>query len=42
VDVIEVRSSASLREHGDQSAEWGPHPPASANGAGQSARAALA
>jgi acetolactate synthase small subunit len=42
VDVIEVRSSASLREHGDQNAEWGPHPPASANGAGQSARAALA
>jgi acetolactate synthase regulatory subunit len=42
VDVIEVRSSASLREHGDQGAGWGPHPPASAGGDEQSSRAALA
>jgi acetolactate synthase small subunit len=41
VDVIEVRSSASLSEHQD-SGTWAPHPPASANIAEQSARAALA
>ena len=40
VDVIEVRSSAGLREHGV--AEWAPLPPASANVTEQSARAALA
>jgi len=43
-DVIHVRSSAGLREHslgrGWEAAS--PHPPASANGADQSARAALA
>jgi acetolactate synthase regulatory subunit len=42
VDVIEVRSSASLREHGDQDGAWAPHPPASASGDEPSARAALA
>ena len=42
VDVIEVRSSASLHEHEEHAAQWGPHPPASANVAEQSARAALA
>jgi len=42
VDVIEVRSSASLREHGDQGGAWSPHPPASASGTEQSSRAALA
>ena len=43
-DVIHVRSSAGLREHslgrGWEAAS--PHPPGSANGADQSARAALA
>src|ERR1700719_1192825 len=42
IDVIEVRSSASLREHEEHTAQWGPHPPASANAADRSARAALA
>ena len=42
VDVIEVRSSASLREHEEHAAQWGPHPPASATAADQSAQAALA
>ncbi len=41
VDVIEVRSSASLREHEDHGT-WAPHPPASAGTGEQSARAALA
>lgn len=40
VDVIDVRSSAALREHGV--AEWAPLPPASANITEQSARTALA
>src|ERR1700719_1934053 len=40
VDVVDVRSSAALRESG--AAEWAPLPPASANGTEQSARAALA
>ena len=39
VDVIEVRSSAALREH---EASWSAHPPASETVAQQSARAALA
>ncbi len=39
VDVINVHSSAALR---DQTAAWGPHPPASASVGEQSARAALA
>jgi acetolactate synthase small subunit len=42
VDVIEIRSSASLREHEEYAAQWGPHPPASATAAERSARAALA
>ena len=41
VDVIEVRSSASLREHGDNGT-WAPHPPVSSGVGEQSARAALA
>jgi acetolactate synthase small subunit len=41
VDVIEVRSSAGLREH-EGGGMWTPHPPASASGAEDSARAALA
>ena len=44
-DVINVRSSAGLRQHGEQAhgAEWGsPQPPASAGAVGESARAALA
>jgi acetolactate synthase small subunit len=40
VDVIEVGSSAALRQHED--GEWAPLPPGSASLAGQSARAALA
>ena len=40
VDVIEVRSTAALRDHAEQ--PWAPHPPASASIAEQSARAALA
>jgi acetolactate synthase small subunit len=40
VDVIDVRSSAALRQHGD--GEWAPLPPSSASIAEQSARAALA
>ena len=40
VDVIDVRSGAGLREH--EVAGWGPHPPAPADIAAQSARAALA
>ena len=40
VDVIEVRSSAILREQAE--AAWAAHPPASAGGSEQSARAALA
>jgi acetolactate synthase small subunit len=40
VDVIEVRSSAAVREH--EAAAWAPHPPASETVAQQSARAALA
>jgi acetolactate synthase small subunit len=40
VDVIEVRSRAVLQEQ--EVPTWGPHPPASANVAEQSARAALA
>jgi acetolactate synthase small subunit len=40
VDVIDVRSSAGLRE--PEAAEWAPLPPASANVTEQSARAALA
>ena len=39
VDVIEVRSSAALREHEEV---WAPHPPASETIGQQSARAALA
>ena len=39
VDVIDVRSSAALREH-EEEAVWAPHPPASV--AEQSARAARA
>jgi len=39
VDVIDVRSSAGLR---DQEAEWAPHPPASETVAQQTARTALA
>jgi acetolactate synthase small subunit len=42
VDVIEVRSSASLRGHEEHATQWGPHPLASATGTDQSARAALA
>jgi acetolactate synthase small subunit len=42
VDVIEVRSGTSLREHDEHAAQWGPHPPASATAVDQSARAALA
>jgi acetolactate synthase small subunit len=42
VDVIEVRSSAWLREHEEHAAQWGPHPPASATAAERSARSALA
>jgi acetolactate synthase small subunit len=41
VDVIEVRSSAALREHEDHRT-WAAHPPASVSVAEQSARAALA
>jgi acetolactate synthase small subunit len=41
VDVIDVRTSASLREHEDNGT-WAPHPPASTSVAEQSARAALA
>jgi len=42
IDVIHVRSSVGLYEHGDQAPTWaGPHPPASAT-TGESARAALA
>jgi acetolactate synthase small subunit len=41
VDVIEVRSSASSRDHEDHATQWGPHPPAS-TGVDRSARAALA
>ncbi|MGA7593293.1 MAG: hypothetical protein WBW02_22490 [Candidatus Sulfotelmatobacter sp.] len=40
VDVIEVRSSAALRQHAD--GEWAPLRPGSASLAEQSARAALA
>ena len=40
VDVIDVRSSAALRE--PEAPEWAPLPPASANVTEQSARAALA
>jgi acetolactate synthase small subunit len=40
VDVIEVRSSAIMREH--EQPAWAPHPPASETVAQQSARAALA
>ncbi|HEV3306073.1 MAG TPA: hypothetical protein VGZ91_06510 [Candidatus Sulfotelmatobacter sp.] len=40
VDVIDVRFSAALRQHGEQ--EWAPLPPGSAGVAEQSARAALA
>ena len=40
VDVIDVRSSAALRQHGDP--EWAPLPPGSAGMTNQSARAALA
>jgi acetolactate synthase small subunit len=40
VDVIEVGSSAALRDQTE--AAWAPHPPASASAAEQSARAALA
>lgn len=40
VDVIEVRSSAIMREH--EQAAWSPHPPVSAGVAEESARAALA
>jgi acetolactate synthase small subunit len=39
VDVIDVRSSAALREHEEV---WAPHPPASAGVAEESARAARA
>ena len=40
VDVIDVRSSAALREH--EEAVWAPHPPASEGVAEQSTRAARA
>ena len=40
VDVIDVRSSAAL--HSQDEAGWAPHPPASADVAEQTARAALA
>jgi len=40
VDVIEVRSSAALREQ--EQPAWAAHPPASASVTEQSARAALA
>jgi acetolactate synthase small subunit len=40
VDVIEVRSSAAVREY--EATSWAPHPPASETVAQQSARAALA
>jgi len=40
VDVIDVRSSAALQQHGEPA--WAPLPPVSATVAGQSARAALA
>ena len=40
VDVVEVRSSAALREH--EEAVWAAHPPASERVAEQSARAARA
>ncbi|MCU1303864.1 MAG: hypothetical protein JWQ87_4148 [Candidatus Sulfotelmatobacter sp.] len=40
VDVTDVRSSASFRDHKD--ADWGPHPPTSETVAQQTARAALA
>src|SRR5271169_62743 len=42
VDVIDVRSSPSLREHENHGTAWAPHPPGSATVAEQSARAALA
>jgi len=47
VDVIDVHSSPSLHDHADHAtkdhgAQWGPHPPASANVGEPSARAALA
>ena len=42
VDVTDVRSSSSLREHVDHATGWAPHPPASETVAQQSARAALA
>jgi|SRR5208337_725960 len=42
VDVIDVRSSSSLREHEDHGAQWGPHPPASTGVGEQSPRTALA
>jgi hypothetical protein len=41
VDVIEVRSSASLHEH-ENNGTWTPHPPISTGVGEQSARAALA
>jgi acetolactate synthase small subunit len=41
VDVIDVRSSASLHGH-DEHGSWGPHPPVSAITPESSARAALA
>jgi len=40
VDVIEVHSGASLRQHGEP--QWAPLPPSSAGTTEQSARAALA
>jgi acetolactate synthase small subunit len=40
VDVIEVRSRAVLHEQ--EVPAWGPHPPASASAADESARSALA
>jgi acetolactate synthase small subunit len=40
VDVIEVRSSAALREH--ETSSWAAHPPAPETVAQHSARAALA
>jgi acetolactate synthase small subunit len=40
VDVVDVRSSAALREHWEEA--WGPHPPASEGISEQSARAARA
>jgi acetolactate synthase regulatory subunit len=40
VDVIDVRSGAASREHGE--AAWAPHPPVPVSVAEQSARAALA